>query len=65
MESKYTEILAETSLKRYSELIPQCLKLEVKIFDLNSMLEQAETKILELENKLEAKTKGTTKTSSE
>lgn len=61
MESKYTELLAETSLKKYSDIVPYCLKLEVKISDLNTMLESAKQKIAELEKKLEAKNRRTTK----
>lgn len=65
MESKYTEILAETSLKKYTEIVPYCLKLEVKVSDLSSMLEEAKAKISTLEAKLEAKNKRTTKSTSE
>lgn len=61
MESKYTELLAETSLKKYSDIVPYCLKLEVKISDLNIMLESAKQKIAELEKKLEAKNRRATK----
>lgn len=61
MESNYTELLAETSLKKYSDIVPYCLKLEVKISDLNTMLESAKQKIAELEKKLEAKNRRTTK----
>jgi len=61
MESKYTELLAETSLKKYSDIIPYCLKLETKVSDLNQMLESAKDIIADLEKKLETKSRRTTK----
>ena len=61
MESKYIDLLAETSLKKYSEIVPYVVKLETKVSDLNQMLEVAKTTIADLEKKLETKNRRATK----
>lgn len=65
MESNYIELLAETSLKKYTETVPYVIRLETKVADLNNMLQSAKQQIAELEKKLEAKNRRTTKKDNE